>query len=235
VAIGRHHEIRKLAASIRVPINYNAWVENLLISPSNVVDLKSEYERWKGDYVFKVCSSPDQLIEQLAGLRSASSRVALVASFTESKGNPTNVNAPDNLRIGYPLSSGFDFYKGTKLHIPWLMSTTDYKKYWIGNTSNELDRVASIYGSQGFESDFVGVIWGRDLIYRKSIWVLGDPNICFDSIDRLVTGQFPYRHWNSDALSLVLNRYRIFLTRGIKGTILFCEDDETRLHLQNLN
>lgn len=35
-------------------------------------------------------------------------------------------------------------------------------------------------------------------------------------------------------MQLLKNRYRIFLTRGIKGTYVFCEDDETAKFLQTL-
>lgn len=100
--------------------------------------------------------------------------------------------------------------------------------------SNKLDRVASIYGSQGFESDYVGVIWGRDFVLRRGNWVLGDPNVCYGNIDRLVFGKPPKRSWSAEALTLLRNRYRIFLTRGILGTLVYCEDNETRDGLLDL-
>jgi DUF2075 family protein len=176
----------------------------------------------------------EALIANLAQLRGADDRTAMVASFTESPGNMGKVSAPDNLRIGYPLTSGFDLYKNSSLNIPWLMSTSHYKQFWIGGSSNNLDRLASIYGAQGFESDYVGVIWGRDLLLRQDRWTLGDPNVCYDAIDRLITGRPGNRHWAQQALQLVQNRYRIFLTRGIKGTLIFCEDEETGAFLTHL-
>lgn len=33
----------------------------------------------------------------------------------------------------------------------------------------------SIYGAQGFEAEYVGVIWGRDLIWRDEWIVNPDP------------------------------------------------------------
>jgi DUF2075 family protein len=189
---------------------------------------------WPSDYIFKTYDSVEALIANLAQLRGADDRIAMVASFTESPGNMGKVTAPDNLRIGYPLTSGFDLYKNSSLNIPWLMSTSHYRQFWIGGSSNNLDRLASIYGAQGFESDYVGVIWGRDLLFRQDRWTLGDPNVCYDAIDRLITGRPGNRHWAQQALELVLNRYRIFLTRGIKGTLIFCEDEETGAFLTHL-
>ena len=157
----------------------------------------------------------------------------MVASFTESPGN-SKVTHPDNLRIGHPLTSGFDIYRDTDHEIPWLMTASHYRQFWIDRRSDDLDRVASIYGTQGFESDYVGVIWGRDLLFRDGHWELGDPNISYDAIDRLITGRKGNRRWNEEALTLLINRYRIFLSRGIKGTLVYCEDDETRQHLLRL-
>ncbi|NPV87074.1 MAG: DUF2075 domain-containing protein [Anaerolineae bacterium] len=64
---------------------------------------------------------------------------------------------------------------------------------------------------------------------------LGDPNVCYDTIDGLVVNRNGPRRWASGAIELLINRYRIFLTRGIKGTLVFCEDEETRKHLLRLS
>jgi uncharacterized protein len=132
---------------------------------------------------------------------------------------------PKNLRIGFPLCSNFDLYRESDVEIRWLMDESDYVRYWAGGMSNNLDR-ASIYGCQGFESDYVGVVWGRDLILRRGIWALGDPNCSYDTTDKLVSGRI--RTWAEEALTLLRNRYRIFLTRGILGTLIFCEDKPTQ-------
>jgi DUF2075 family protein len=226
-SVGRKPKTRYLSASVRVPVPYASWVDQLLTNPPNNQKLTLQDQPWHPGYIFNSYSSVEALIADLRKLRGPDDRVAMVASFTESPGD-MKVDAPDNLRIGYPLPSGFDLYKKSKLNIPWLMSTSHYKQFWIGGNSNNLDRLASIYGAQGFESDYVGVIWGRDLIFRHGRWVLGDPNVCYDAIDRLTTGRSPNRRWSPEALELVINRYRIFLTRGIKGTLVFCEDPETR-------
>ena len=114
------------------------------------------------------------------------------------------------------------------------MRPQEYKAYWLGGQSNKLEKVASIYGAQGFESDYVGVIWGRDLVFRNGRWQLGDPNVCYDRIDGLIRGRKGEHRWDAGALELVLNRYRIFFTRGIKGTFLFCEDEETKEYFLKL-
>jgi uncharacterized protein len=226
LSVKRYPIKRSLSASVRVPPRYYEFVETLLKEPNNLFYLDKLKELWSDDYIFEVCDSAEELVERLSKLKEPSSRVAMVAAFTESPGH-SSVNHPDNLRIGHPLTSGFSLYKNSNLSLRWLMTTSQYRQFWIGGSSNNLEKVASIYGSQGFESDYVGVIWGRDLVFNGTTWSLGDPNVSYDSIDRLITGRPGNRRWNSEALALLINRYRIFLTRGIRGTFIFCEDKET--------
>ncbi|MEM3486606.1 MAG: DNA/RNA helicase domain-containing protein [Candidatus Methanomethyliaceae archaeon] len=235
-SLGRTPIVGELTGLIRCTggQHYAAWVESFLAHPSDIDALGKQAQLWRSVYQLRFSSSIEDLLFELRQKREEGNKVALVASFTESPGYIGNPNHQDNLRIGFPLTSGFDLYREKDVRIPWLMRPTDYKRFWVDGECNELDRVASIYGCQGFETDYVGVIWGRDLLYRNGRWVLGNPNYCYDTIDQLVTGKIPNRRWSYDALPLVLNRYRIFLTRGIKGCIIFCEDEETRRHFVNL-
>jgi len=181
------------------------------------------------NYRLEVFSSINDMISELRIL-AMKHRVALVACFTESKGKKGSVDDPDNLRIGHPLSSGLDIYKNSGLNIPWLMDPQkDYTPYWLGGESNNLDRIASIYGCQGFESDYVEVVWGRDFIRRGDTWKVGHPDIITDNIDKL---QVYVRSNGDKALIYFQNRYRIFLTRGMLGTFIFCEDPETSEYLE---
>lgn len=208
---------------------YHDWVDLLLNRPD--VILSAEHQPWRPYYDFGICSSMDELTKSLMKPRREDDlRVAMVASFTESPGSIARVGDPDNARVGFPLTSGWDFYKESNLEIRWLMKPSEYVSFWMRGKSNALDRVASIYGTQGFEADYVGIVWGRDLILRDGQWELGDPSVCYDTIDGLVTGRRRESgpRWASEALELVKNRYRIFLTRGIHGTFVFFEDGETR-------
>jgi len=98
-----------------------------------------------------------------------------------------------------------------------------YPRYWYKGESNKLTHCASIYGCQGLEADYVGVIWGRDFVYRNGGWELGEN--CEDDVGRPSLKRLFERAKNGDekardlALKLLINRYRIFLTRGIHGTL----------------
>jgi len=114
----------------------------------------------------------------------------------------------------------------------------DYVPFWVYGESNRLERCASIYGCQGFESDFVGVIWGRDFIWKDNCWQIG--NYCEDEIGKPSLKKLIYSAKKGNktdyqkAMQLLINRYRIFLTRGIKGTYIFCEDSKTKSFLHQI-
>jgi hypothetical protein len=85
---------------------------------------------------------------------------------------------------------------------------------------NGLNQVGCVYTAQGFEFDYVGVIFGLDLVFDP--WTgkwLGDPQNSADPIVRRSKGAF---------LDLVKNTYRVLLSRGIKGCYVYFMDENTR-------
>ena len=229
--VGRDQRDRALAAAVRCRggITYHRWVERFLLDPKAARLDALEAEPWREKYLFQAPGSIEEFLTGMRGLsaQQGGTRVALVASFTESPGSMASVGHQDNVRVGHPLTSGWELYAGKAVELRWLMKPNEYIQFWMRGKSNDLDRVASIYGAQGFESDYVGVIWGRDFVIRDGMWTLGDPAVCYDTIDGLV-GRGRSRRWCAEAAELVRNRYRIFLTRGIKGTLVYFEDHETR-------
>jgi DUF2075 family protein len=79
--------------------------------------------------------------------------------------------------------------------------------------------VGCVYTAQGFEFDYVGVIWGRDLTYRfaQQRWV-GDKTASHDNVVKRSGERF---------LELAKNTYRVLLSRGLKGCYVVFLDRET--------
>ena len=76
--------------------------------------------------------------------------------------------------------------------------------------------------AQGFEFGRIGVIWGRDLVWRTDRWV-AQPAESWD---------VPVKQAASDTLTLLRNAYRVLLTRGLRGARLLVLDAETRRHIE---
>jgi hypothetical protein len=94
--------------------------------------------------------------------------------------------------------------------------------YWASDPSG-IEQVGCIYTAQGFEYDFAGVIFGRDLVWRPRKGWLGQPEYSHDSIVKRGASKDP-----SSFAALVKNTYRVLLTRGLQGCYVYFEDDQTR-------
>lgn len=209
---------------------YHDFVEKLINSP-----LELREPPVFPNYEFRIFADIEHMIGELREKASKGAQVALVAAFTESPGDRQDKIARSllNLRVGYPLYSGWDHYRDKKLQIYWLMDERNqYPQFWYERESSNLTHCASIYGCQGFEADYVGVIWGRDFVWRKGRWTLG--NNCEDTIGNPSLKKLFDRQDEANALPLLKNRYRIFLTRGIQGTYVYCEDKETAQLLKEI-
>ena len=98
-----------------------------------------------------------------------------------------------------------------------------------------IDRISSIEQIAGQEYDFVGVIWGQDLLFRAGRWVLGSAEACAATGDSLVIRRGKNISWCAGALELVKARYALLLSRGVRGVFVAVEDSETWDHLhQNM-
>ncbi|MFJ2214669.1 DNA/RNA helicase domain-containing protein [Streptomyces sp. NPDC101062] len=88
-----------------------------------------------------------------------------------------------------------------------------------------IGQVGCIYTAQGFEYAWNGTILGPDLVWRGNGWhaVKGE---CKDSS---LTSASP-----DDFSRLLRNRYKVLLTRGLTGTVLFSTDLETQAKLRTL-
>src|SRR5260370_39438644 len=89
------------------------------------------------------------------------------------------------------------------------------------------DQVGCVYTAQGFEYDWNGVIVGPDLLYRDGQVV----TVRSASKDpALVRGGVS----DAQADQLIRNTYKVLLTRGMMGTVLFSTEAETQRFLASL-
>lgn len=85
---------------------------------------------------------------------------------------------------------------------------------------NGIDQVGCVYTAQGFEFDYVGVIFGPDLIYdpKSASW----RGVRERSADQVV------KRSKDHFTDLVKNTYRVLLSRGMKGCYVHFMDEDTR-------
>ncbi|RJQ76683.1 DUF2075 domain-containing protein [Pseudonocardiaceae bacterium YIM PH 21723] len=96
--------------------------------------------------------------------------------------------------------------------------------YWATDERG-FGQVGCIYTAQGFEYDWSGVIFGKDLVRREGKW----------SANRLASKDPAVSR--ADELhfaALIKNTYKVLLTRGMRGTVVFSEDPETHEFLAEM-
>jgi len=225
-----NYEEAKLEGRYRIPVEYVEFVKALLdLRPAKL----SKYD-------FRIFDNIIEMLMELESTWKRNHKIALICAFTESEGVKFDAAKSEeewklkNRRVGYPLQSGFDLYKGLNVDIYWLMDEKkEYPKYWAGEM-NPLKRCASVYGSQGFEADYVGLIWGRDLVLNNDLrWEIR-PEVITDNVGNRNSLKSLAKKDRKKALRLLLNRYYIMLTRGIRGTFVFFEDIGTRKNIDRL-
>lgn len=96
--------------------------------------------------------------------------------------------------------------------------------FWASDEGG-LNQVGCVYTAQGFEFDYVGIIFGLDLRYDwdKNEWI-SDKKHSHDTVVKRSGDQF---------LQLVKNTYRVLFTRGIKGCYVHFMDEGTRRFFQS--
>ncbi|MEU5756154.1 DUF2075 domain-containing protein [Streptomyces sp. NPDC047829] len=87
-------------------------------------------------------------------------------------------------------------------------------------------QIGCVYTAQGFEYDWSGVIIGPDLVWRGDRWVV-DRTASKDPVFRRSTP-------DADVDRLILNTYKVLLTRGMVGTVVYSTDRETQERLREL-
>ena len=85
-----------------------------------------------------------------------------------------------------------------------------------------LEQVGCVYTAQGFEFDYVGVIFGEDLVYRPGQGWIGQSSFSKDGVVR--RGKSGQRSFTEH----VKNTYRVLLTRGLRGCYVYLQDGPTR-------
>lgn len=178
------------------------WVNNTLDirRTANVIwDMNNDFE-------FKVFDSPFDLEKAIREKVEQGSSARLAAGFCWKWSNPKD----DGTLVNDVVIGNFNRPWNAKPDARKLAPGIPKASYWAYDP-NGIKQIGCIYTAQGFEFDYIGVTFGKDLLYdpEEATWK-GRPSFSADPIVRKAAtdGQF---------LSLVKNTYRVLLSRGIKG------------------
>ncbi len=94
-------------------------------------------------------------------------------------------------------------------------------------SENAVNEVGSIHTIQGFDLNYAGVIIGKEVYYDEKVnKIKVHKDIYQDKLGKRSTSE-------EDLIEYISNIYGVLLSRGIKGTLLYVEDEALKDHLSN--
>ncbi len=188
------------------------WVNNTLEieKTANVIWSKDE------TFDFRIFETPEDLEHAILEKARNGKKARLTAGFCWNWSQPNEDGTlPADVVIG-------DFKR------PWnaksnvqglrLAPNIPIEKLWA-HDPNGINQIGCVYTAQGFEFDYVGVIFGPDLTYNldEQSWK-GDLEQSKDPAARRSRARY---------LELVKNTYRVLLSRGMEGCYVYFVDKNT--------
>ena len=189
------------------------WIDNTLQirSTSNIL-----WNTNKEDFDFQVMDSPTAIEHMLRAKIRLGFTARMVAGFCWpwSKELDQNGELVNDIRIG-DYNRPWNAPQQLR-HLPHDVPKASLWAY----DEHGFGQVGCIYTAQGFEFDYVGVIFGNDLVYDllNRHWQ-GNPERSEDYV---------VKHSKNRFLELVKNTYRVLLSRGMKGCYVYFENEDTR-------
>lgn len=193
---------------------YETWVLRLLgLEPGGPI-------AWEGDERFhvQIADSPEHMEAALRKQQNAgfSSRISAGYCWPWGDARPDG-SLPEDVVVGAwrrPWNNKKDTSVGGAPGRP----------FWSSDPAG-FGQVGCVYTAQGFEYDWSGVIMGPDLVWRDDRWV-AQPGKSFDTqVKRAPVADFD---------RAVRNTYKVLLTRGMQGSLIFSTDSETQSLLTSL-
>jgi hypothetical protein len=227
--VGSTELIRRTAAELDFPIfeheletqfrcggsdAFVGWVDNTLevdTTPFVLLDPNEEFD-------FQVVDTPQELEAMIRNKAAEGYTARLTAGFCWPWSDPNE----DGTIVNDVVLNGWSMPWNAKPDSGRLAPGIPKSNYWASERGG-LEQVGCIYTAQGFEYDFAGVIFGRDLVHRPRKGWIGQPEHSRDSIVKRGGKQDP-----ASFMALVKNTYRVLLTRGLQACYVYFQDEQTR-------
>jgi len=186
---------------------YLDWIEQVLGIAERGISIELDEDN---KMEFQIVESPHKL-KKIIDDKNAEKRncARIVASYCWpwSKPNPDG-SLVNDVKIG-------DF------EIPWEKKDQFWK--WATDDTG-MEQVGTVYTAQGFEFDYIGVIFCNDLVWNKDTndWE-ANPESSYDT---------ELKRNNDDLIKHLKNVYRVLLSRAHKGVYVYFMDKDTETYFK---
>jgi uncharacterized protein len=190
-------------------VGFVNWIENTLGIQRTANVLWNKHETFD----FRIMESPEQLDKAVRGKADSGVTARIVAGFCWEWSNPR----PDGTLVDDIVIGGFRRPWNAKSGAGRLSPDVPKESLWAHDPRGA-GQVGCIYTAQGFEFDYVGVIFGPDLVYRPGMGWVGQREHSHDTVVKRSGDSF---------VDLLKNVYRVLLSRGMKGCYVYFMDKDT--------
>jgi len=166
----------------------------------------ANFDGFEMNYDLRLYDDPIKMKNDLSEINKKNNKARMIAGYcyewvTKGKSDP-------NL---------YDIQLGNEFKAKWNFDST---QTWAID-EDSFDQVGCIHTAQGLEFDYVGIIIGKDLIYKENK-VITDNNARAKS-DASLKGVKSTKNFEL-ADRIIRNTYKTLLSRGQKGCFIYCED-----------
>ena len=184
---------------------YLDWIDNLLTIR------KVEHPHFDKRMEFRIFDNPEKMMKE-------------IRARNHEKKNSARITAGFCWKWSAPKSDGslVNDVKLGEFEMPWEKKNEFWK--WATDDSG-MEQVGTVYTAQGFEFDYIGVIFGNDLVYntKSQTWDAIPENSHDSQVKRK----------NPDLTRHLLNTYRVLLSRAHKGVYVYFIDKETEKYFRS--
>lgn len=177
------------------------WIENVLGIKESDKTLLTKDDRMD----FKIVDDPIKLKKMIDEKNSEKKNSArLVAGFCWPWSQPRyDGSLVNDVKVG-------------NLEMPWERKDQFWK--WATDDSG-MEQVGTVYTAQGFEFDYIGIIFGKDLVYDKNQnrWI-AKPENSYDTMAKRNNEKFTEH---------LKNVYRVLMSRAHKGCYVYFMDKDS--------
>ena len=230
--LGSIHDITSYAESLGLPVHlirlddqfrcggsvaYLEWVLRLLgLSPGGPIP-------WAGDdhFSLRTAESPQELEAAMKAEQDRGYTARITAGYCWPWSDPM----PDGTLIDDVVIGSWS--RPWNLKGDRAVGGAPPSALWATDPAG-FGQVGCVYTAQGFEYDWNGVIIGPDLVWRGDRWVAqrsGSKDPDFRSVKSVPNEEFD---------RLIRNVYKVLLTRGMVGTIVYSTDEQTQAMLRRI-
>ncbi len=186
-------------------------------------------------YEFKVFDNPNEMFD---AIKTKDTESRIKQSLEEGKTSYASFNGRCRVVAGYTyewksnpsIRDGVNDVIIEKDHFAkkWnLRYGSGLRAYSWADDPDSIDEIGCIHTCQGVDLDYCGVIIGKDITYENG-------EIVFHKEAHPKSDLAGIRNASdADAKTWIENTYYVLLTRGIRGTYVYCEDDALREYLKS--